>query len=73
MDTPDRSAAATAEWLDALDARFKAEETEGWRIPANRTTREYAARQARMAVKELRYSITFRSMKAGKPRQSTRP
>jgi alkylated DNA repair protein (DNA oxidative demethylase) len=25
------------------------------------------------AVKELRYSITFRSMKAGKPRQSTRP
>ena len=43
--------------LDALDARFKAEETEGWRIPANRTTREYAARQARMAVEELRYKI----------------
>lgn len=47
----------THEWLDALEARFKAEETEGWRKPANRTTREYAARQARMAVAELRYKI----------------
>lgn len=55
--TEDRSAATTAEWLDALDARFKAEETEGWRTPANRTVREYAARQARMAVEELRYKL----------------
>lgn len=47
----------TQEWLEALDARFKAEETRGWRTPANRTTREYAARQARMAVEELRYKI----------------
>lgn len=45
------------DFLDELDARFKAEETEGWRTPANRTEREYAARQARMAVQELRYKI----------------
>lgn len=51
------AAATTSEWLDALDARFKAEETDGWRTPANRTTREYAARQARMAVEELRLKI----------------
>ena len=52
-----RSAATTAEWLDALEDRFKAEETPGWRTPANRTEREYAARQARMAVQELRYRV----------------
>jgi len=45
------------DFLDELDARFKAEETEGWRTPANRTEREYTARQARMAVEELRYKI----------------
>ena len=47
----------TEDFLDALDKQFRAEETEGWRIPANRTDREYAARQARMAVGELRYKI----------------
>ena len=57
MQTSDRSAATTQEWLDALDERFKAEETPGWKTPANRTTREYAARQARMAVEALRYKI----------------
>jgi hypothetical protein len=51
------SPSTVAEWLAALDARFKAEETEGWRTPANRTEREYAARQAGMAVEELRYKI----------------
>lgn len=45
------------DFLDELDARLKAEETPGWRTPANRTEREYAARQARMAVGELRYKI----------------
>lgn len=46
-----------SDWLDALDARFAAEETEGWRTPAKRTEREYAARLARAAVRELRYRI----------------
>lgn len=45
------------DFLDKLDARFKAEETPGWETPANRTEREYAARQARMAVEELRHKI----------------
>lgn len=44
-------------FLDELDARLRAEETEDWRTPYKRTTREYAARQARMAVEELRYKL----------------
>ena len=46
-----------SDWLDALDARFKAEETDDWKYAYKRTTREYAARQARMAVEELRDKI----------------
>jgi hypothetical protein len=57
------------EWLDLLDARFAAEETEDWQFAYKRTNRvEYEARQARQVVRELRCRIqAFDSAVAGTP------